>query len=690
VNDVNKSGGETRAPSGKASADHPTGRAPRNLRRTLYDGRVRVVVMLDQFVSWPPIIQIPLIVLLTILVIMSWGLLWSSYAATTTNEGIWQALTHFMDGGTMASDRGRIVRLLGTGVTTTGVLVLSFLTGAFASKLGERIDDLRSGRSPVIQRDHIVILGFDAKVPLIVRELARSHQRMNVVILAQEEKNRLEALVRFARHLSGSRVRVTCRTGDPRIELALLRVCADRARAIVVVPPSKLDDDHALRWSVSTLLACRRAVGPRFSGRIVVESRRAAHGELLALTGEAGVAGTTALPIAVFASDDIVARILAQSIRQNGIYFALRELLSFKGCELYLEPVPSTLVGKSFDDAHAAISNGIAVGVMRGSERHRMSPPYGNTVKLDEHDRLIVLQNDKGSFKLGGKLGPIDGAHAASPPQPLVLAEAQTILLVGANRTLPRLICELDRILASGSKIQVSCPKLEALERSIVALAASQCKSITVEQIDRDPMALGFGDDPRLYSAEGVVILGCEDEEDPDGDASALALLLHLRHTMRAKGISVKRLVTEVRDPTAAQQISAMAHDFLVSNDVVAMVLAQATVEPELASVYRELLDPTGVEVFLVPRTMYAPTGDVTFGEVMTAARRRGEIAIGFYPYMRDPVMECPRAQIEMGDREVDEVNPVYLNPPRDHLIPEGPEASIVVLADPPDGASWQ
>jgi hypothetical protein len=251
------------------------------------------------------------------------------------------------------------------------------------------------------------------------------------------------------------------------------------------------------------------------------------------------------------------------------------------------------------------------------------------------------------------------------------------------------LITELDRILAPGSRIQVSCPDIDAADRSIMALAASQCKSITVEHIDCDPMALGLGDDPRLYSAEGVVILGCEDEQDPDGDASALALLLHLRHTMRTKGISVKRLVTEVRDPTAAQQISAMAHDFLVSNDVVAMVLAQATVEPELAKVYRELLDPTGVEVFLIPRSMYVPSGDMTFGAVMTAARRRGEIAIGFYPYIRDPVMECARAQIEMGDREVDEVNPVYLNPPRDLVIPEGPEASIVILADPPDGASW-
>jgi hypothetical protein len=677
VNDVDKS----HEPEPRAAQETRL-----SLRRWFYFARVRLVVTLDQFLGWPPIVQIPLIVMLTVLLIVAWGLAWSSWAGTSPNEGIWQALTHFMDGGTMAGDQGRVVRILGTGVTTTGVLVLSFLTGAFASKLGERIEDLRSGRSPVIEKGHLVILGFDAKVPLIVRELARAHQRLKVVILAQEEKARLDALLRFARHLPGSKLRVVCRTGDPRVELALLRVCADRAKTIVVVAPSKLDDDHALRWTVSALLALRRAVGPTFKGRIVVESRRSVHAPLLALTGEAGVAGAHPLPVDVFASDDIVARILAQSIRQNGIYFALRELLSFKGSELYLEPVPQALIGKTFDDAHESVMGAIAVGFLRDGERHRMSPPPDHPVRLEATDRLILLETDRGTFSTGGRFE--DGCSAPLVPrQALVPADPQTIILVGANRTLPRLVTELDRILADGSRLQICCPDLSDADRTIVALAASDCNKVTVEYLDRDPRHLGLGEDERLYAADGVVILGCEDEEDPDGDASALSLLLQLRHTMRAKGTSIKRLVTEVRDPAAAQQIAALPHDFLVSNDVVAMVLAQATIEPKLANVYREMLDPTGVEVFLVPRAVYAPDTDVCFGDIMAAARRRGEVAIGFYPYVQDPLMECARAQIELGDREIDEVNPVFLNPPRTTLVPRGPEAAIVVLADPPDDA---
>jgi hypothetical protein len=342
------------------------------LRRLIFSLRTRVIVRLDQFLAWPPFIQIPVIIALTIALVAAWGAIAADITGLSWRQGMWFALTRFMDAGAMVGDEGRARRLLAIGVTTSGILVVSFLTGAFASKLGERIQELRSGRSPIMESDHLLILGFDAKVPLIVRELARSKQRVTVVVLAQEEKTMLDARLRFVRNVPSARVRPFSRSGDPRSELALLRVCADRARTILVIAPSRLDDDHALRWSVSTLLAIRSAVGADFRGRVIVESRRATHAPLLALTGEAGLARSARLPIEIFASDDIVARVLAQSIRQGGVYFALRELLSFRGSELYVEELPAALVGKTFDDAHALVEHGIAVGVLHADGSHRL------------------------------------------------------------------------------------------------------------------------------------------------------------------------------------------------------------------------------------------------------------------------------------------------------------------------------
>lgn len=644
--------------------------------------RTWVIVRLDQFLSWPPLAQLPAILGLTALLLLFWAWLHASLVGPRGAENFWFAVTRFMDGGAMSQDRG-LERILAIAVTSSGILVVSFLTGAFASKLGERIDDLRSGRSPVSAREHLLILGFDAKVPLVVRELARSHQRLTVVVLAQEDKPRLDGLLRFASRIAGSRLRTIARTGDPRSELALQRVGADRARAILLIAPARLSDDSALRWCVSTLLAVRRAVGSPYHGRVIVEARRSVHGALLSLTGEAGLAGVDPLPLDIFATDDIVARVLAQSIRQAGVYFALRELLSFRGNELYLEPVPSALVGKTFEEAHSLVVDGIVVGIFRDDGGHVFATERRRELRLGAGDRLIVLEEDRGAFTLGIGLSP---GPAPAPPQPLERSEARRVLVVGANRTLPRLVCELDRILSEGSTIILATPPLPPEEGELLGRAVSATARVAVERTERRISELHVRGDPVLHDADGVVILGCEDELDPDGDASALAILLNLRHARRHRALAIRRLVTEVRDPATAQQIAGSPDDFLVSTDVVAMVLAQACIEPELAPAYRELLDPTGVEVYCVPRSVYLPDGPATFAEVMAAARRRDELAIGFYPFLRGPSAPPSAESRELGHAEIDELAPVLLNPPRDTVIPSGPEAAIVVFAMPPRG----
>jgi hypothetical protein len=648
--------------------------------------RTRAVVRLDQFVSAPPFIQVPAVILMTMALVVFWAWIWSTLTGTSLGESLWISTTRFMDGGTMAQDEGRIPRLLAVAVTATGALVLSFLTGAFASKMGERIDDLRSGRSPVLQKNHILILGFDNKVPLLIRELSRSHQRARVVVLSVEEKARVEAQLRIARNVPRGKTRAIVRTGDPRSELSLLRVCAERARTIVVITPARLDDDHALRWTISTLLAIRRAVGPEYPGRLIVEARRATHAPLLALTCEPDVAGAGSIALDVLAADDIVARVIAQSIRQAGVYFALRELLSFRGSELYLEPIPPSLIGKPFDHAHDLIEDGIAAGVYRADGLHDLAPKYNDPRPLKATDRLIVLERDRRAFTLGRSL-----PHPPPPgsQQPQSLLDPQKILIIGNNRTLPRLIAELDRILPHGSTVSVSSPSLGRTDELALHEASRASTHIGVERKLIDPGEPLVSENPALLSADGVVILGCEDDQDPDGDASALSIMLKFRHARRLHGQRIKRLVTEVRDPAAANQVSGSLDDFLVSTDVVAMALAQACVETRLISAFRELLDPDGVEIFLVPRAIYLSDGPHTFAEVMAAARIRGEIAIGFLPHRENRQTLSARERIELGQVDVDEASPVYLNPPRQTIVPEGKDAMIVVLADPPEGRSW-
>jgi hypothetical protein len=117
----------------------------------------------------------------------------------------------------------------------------------------------------------------------------------------------------------------------------------------------------------------------------------------------------------------------------------------------------------------------------------------------------------------------------------------------------------------------------------------------------------------------------------------------------------------------------------VVSSDVVAMLLAQVVLDPDVGPVYRELLSPRGVAVRLRPRQAYVSGSSATFAQVLANARARGEIALGLYPDPRTHGRAEARQRLEEGDVELGE--DAWLNPPRDTPVPDTEDIQVVVLA---------
>lgn len=647
--------------------------------------RARVVYRIDTLLSLPPIGQLVAVVLATGVLVVVWAIALrivapSAPESATGLQAVWWSVTHFMDGGTMASDPvGR--RIVSLGATASGVLVLSLLTAAFASKMNERIQVMRSGLSSVVERDHILVLGFTSDVVLMAGEIARSAQWRTVVVLTQFDKVHVETALRRVTHRTGAHVRVVVRTGDPRFESALLRVSAQHARSIVVVPPPELGDAESVQWTLSTLLAVRRVVEDEFTGKIIVKARHEESRDVLLLASEPGVAGPRALATEIIASDDIIARVLAQSARQEGVYFALRQLLTFNRCEIYVDPLPEGLVGLSFDEAHARVSGAVLLGIQRPGEEALLAPSREAQRPLREGDRIIVLAVESRMYGL-------DGALPAAPETthaPAVLHRPENVVVLGFSRTLPLLVRELDELLPAGSTVRVAHGASVAAREAVLDDPAGTLRRVSIVRDVRTPRELIRDDGNEVYTADAVIILGCEQGQSDNGDADALANLLWLRHGMRRTGRAVRRTVTEVRDPRSALHVPEMAHDLLVSSSVVAMLLAQSAIDPDITRIYREILSPEGVEIFLRARQSYVGHGPCTFGDVMAAARARGEIAFGFLPPERpsaaDPVIR--RERLERGEPADDRGASLRLNPSRDEPVPDDDRVAIVVFARP-------
>ena len=86
-------------------------------------------------------------------------------------EAAWEGLMRTLDAGTMGADTGWGFRLVMFLVTLGGVFITSTLIGVLTSGINGKMDDLRKGRSRVVESGHTVILGWSAQVFSIVREL---------------------------------------------------------------------------------------------------------------------------------------------------------------------------------------------------------------------------------------------------------------------------------------------------------------------------------------------------------------------------------------------------------------------------------------------------------------------------------------------------------------------------------------
>jgi hypothetical protein len=114
-------------------------------------------------------------------------------------------------------------------------------------------------------------------------------------------------------------------------------------------------------------------------------------------------------------------------------------------------------------------------------------------------------------------------------------------------------------------------------------------------------------------------------------DTHTLVTLLHLRRIAEAakSHINVVSEMIDVRNRELAE--ATRADDFVVSNKLVSLMLAQASENENLSSIFDELLDEHGPEIYMRPMGHYAALGrPVNFFTLTEACRRRGEIAIGY------------------------------------------------------------
>jgi ion channel POLLUX/CASTOR len=570
-------------------------------------------------------------------------------------EGGWQSLMHAMDAGNLAGDQGWPLRALMLLVTIGGIFIVSILIGTITSGLESRLEELRKGRSRVIERDHVLILGWSSKIHSIIGELLianRNQRKPRIVILADRDKVGMEDDIRVKFPDLGN-TRVICRSGDPLDLDDLAVVDPHAARAIVILAPEIENPDI---YVIKSVLAITNNPDRR-AGRyhVVAEIRDAGNEEAAALVG-----GDEVLFVR---GEDLIARLTAQTCRQSGLSTVYTELLDFDGAEIYLRE-EAALVGRSYRDALSAYDHSSVMGVLRVDGRVLINPPMATRIAAG--DQLIAISEDDDTLVLSSTAPPVpDAARIIEGRLPALLPERT--LLLGGTAKADAIVRELDNYVAEGSEVLL-LSRTDGGHAELRALDAI---------LQRQRITLRVGDTTRRATLDAldvpafdhVILLSDSGLPMQEADAQTLITLLHLRNIASASGkrINIVSEMMDLRNRALAQV--ARADDFIVSDKLISLMLSQLAENRHLHAIFAELFGSEGSEIYLRSAAHYVGTdAEVDFYTVIEAAARRGETAIGY--------RDAGAAELAA------EGYGVRVNPRKSARRRYGPDDQLIVLAE--------
>jgi voltage-gated potassium channel Kch len=499
-----------------------------------------------------------------------------------------------------------------------GIFIVSALIGLLTSGLHRKLEQLRKGRSPVVERDHTVILGWSDQVYTLVSELVEANQsrrRAAIAILAEEDKIEMEDRLRHRLGSTGN-TKVVCRTGNP-LDLADLElVNPNAARSILVLAPNGASAEDADAYTLKVLLAINR--GPAFRDRqhhVVAAVRDGRNRAVARLAGGDAV---------VIDADDISARLVVQTARQSRLSVIYHDLLDYGGDEFYLAKEPK-LVGAQFGQALMAYRKCCPVGLFHANGTTTLNPPMNTVIGHD--DQIVILAEDDSAIRLTDRRLPIDDSvivHSFRGPQ----APERTLIL-GWNSRAVRIIEQLDIYVTSGSTVDIVTDRTDA--DALVAQLAYRLRRLTVTVKDGDTRDRNVLESLDIVAYDNVIVLSNDLLEPLAADSRVLVTLLHLRDMLAKRG-KVGSIVSEMRDDRdrALAQLT-RADDFVVSEQLVSLLMTQISENRHLESVFTDLFDPDGAEIYVRPASYYVrAVAGITFATVVEAARRRNEVAIGY------------------------------------------------------------
>jgi ion channel POLLUX/CASTOR len=560
---------------------------------------------------------------------------------------IWGNLMRTLDSGTMGGDTGWGFRIFMLIVTLGGVFLVASLIGIISGAFDGKIEELKKGRSRVLENDHTLILGWNAQVYGILNEIClanESRTRPAIVVLSETDKSQMEESIR-ERVVSG-KTRIICRSGNPMDLTDLELGNFNAARSIIILAPNDTTDPDSSIIK-TTLALTNHPKRHKQPFHIVAEIQNSDNLEAAKLVGKDEAHFILA--------KDLISRITVQTCRQSGLSVVYTELLDFGGDEIYISKQPD-FAGKTYFEAQMAFAKCSVMGFSRQGAIHLNPPPE---TKLEATDELILIAEDDSLITRSSAPSQINQAAISNLTQ--APAQPEKTLILGMNSSLETIIAELDQYVAPNSQTLIIA------DVPTPTLHNPKNQNLLFKRGDPANRAVLEGLQP--YDYDHIISLANDTIPIQASDAKTLITLLHLRDIAEKRGHDLS-IVSEMLD-TKNRELAEVtkADDFIVSDKLISLMLSQISENKQLAEVFRYLFSNDGCEIYLRPANLYIkPDSSTDFYTVVEAARQRNETAIGY--------------RIAKDAHNSSHAYGVKVNPDKTQIMMFAKDDKIIVLAE--------
>lgn len=558
----------------------------------------------------------------------------------------WESVTKILGLGSGATWAKRLIAFL---FWAFGIAISGTVIGFIATGIKGLVEKLKKGKSPIISKNHILIIGWSDSIFAILKELSIANENVKntvVVIFSSLKNEKMEDEI-AAKINSKLNLKIITRSGDSSNPIELEIVNPKEAKTILVLSQDNLSDSQVIISILALASIIKNNAIP-----IIAQINDSIH-----IKNLESLKNINVVPVL---SKNIITNVTAQTLRQKGIGAIILDLLDFDGDEIYFAEV-AELINKPYSEALLSFEKSSAIGIVDAAGVSCLNP--ANETIIKKGDKLILISEDDSTI--------FYKPQAASPnsifsvPASKKSVSEKHILFIGWSEMGVEILNTLSTFLSSGSDVTVlylpNFVEPGQLEKTDFNNINIQFKEINAHEFDLEKF-IASG------NYEEIMVLGyTHNITIPDADVLTLMEMLKLDSIKHTNANIKYRVLAQIYDSRKAKLASATeTEELIISDNLSAILIAQLTENPALNPIFNDIFDADGAAINVYPIENYAEHGkEVKYVDIVNIGIKCNESVIG----------------IRIDNLEVnDHTEGVYLNPSKNKtFVPKKGDQVIVI-----------